>query len=245
MNNNKSKLSILIESLVSEELSIDEPKGGTLGKVAFGPERSDAPKEPNTPVEDEMFQALDQHFFDNESEDLEKFAPKLISLATSNKYSKVLKPNPGIAYRILSYVSLKLGSKILGITVKDILQQSNKAVYVPSTVKVNSPVQKIQSWTMVPEVERFSSLDGSYGAPNEDDGRLYILMKANVPSSGKFFLNSNAVEVMPILPNENEVISYGPVKLSGASFYYVAGNHKKSSNKSIIQALINSVIAGS
>jgi len=210
----------IVEKILTEELAVDEPKGGPLGKVAFAPDRSDdVEQEDNTEIENKIQRAIELHYAENESEDLESVASKIIAMSKSNKYEKMFKPTPGVVYRLLNNVSLELGSKILGISVKEIESMPNKARFSNTNKKVNSPVQKLQSWTTGSPIE---TLGGIAIPSNIHEDNLYILMRSNVPESGKFFMNQNADKLLSSIGGfgEEEVISFGPVTLNGASFLY-------------------------
>ena len=210
-----------LQILIKEELNkmLREAGDGPLGKIAFSPNRIDGvdTREDDTEIEEQIFWSLYAHITENNSEGLQNMFPKIYALVKSGEYPEMFSPPSGIVYRVLAGIDLKTASKLLDLPVEEL--KTDKTWYV-DTKYTMKPKKFIQSWTTKPNVDTLISLvqDAVYDA----DGPITMLLEAEVPASGKFIMNPSAackIDGINSFCNESEVVSGGPVKLIGASFY--------------------------
>lgn len=219
------KLSLKEIYFLNELNRVDEPEGGPFGKVLFAPERMDKVKEePNTPLEDEFLSSLGYHLTSDMDRNLARIAPLILKIIRQKKYEKLLKPPGGYVYRFLNNVPLQVASKILGLNEEELLEESGKAWYVETNAKLKPKEGnrgRIQSWTIKPSVNALM-LTPSYGSLGTSE--VAMLLEADIQAGrNKFFINpilfSKLKGGFEEFVDEKETISYGPVKLSGASFF--------------------------
>lgn len=215
---------------LNELEKVDEPEGGPFGKVLFSPDRNDkVEEEENTKVENDFFWALDLHFDNEGSNALKKILPYISKLIKQGKYEQFLKPPEGYAYRFLNNIPISVASKFLGLDKSELLKGAQKAWYIETNAKLK-PKNKagVQSWTTKPNVNALYWI--GVQTKTLDSNRVAILLETHTRAGGHFFLNpslTSKIEKWQNYTNESEVISLGPVKLIGASYFVNTIDPKK------------------
>lgn len=221
----KQLLKTYIKSIIKESQA--EP-GDPYGEYLFAPQRKDLKtkkREPNTPEEDALLKALEDHY-NNEEYTLGGFAPELLDLIQQGKYSKVLSPPPGPYYRVLSELPAPALASFLGVK--------------PRSLTIGDPTEG-GGGTMTPG-GRYSGSTGIHSWTTKLDskwlnadiltrkymkaGEVLAIIVAD-ESGGDFLINPkgmSAVEGMPsYVATQNEVISFGPVAFDSCVYYVATG----------------------
>jgi len=217
-----SKIKKLINILLEAEMqSNNEP----FGKILFSPQRKDNvdKSEPNTVPEDNLKNALKNHYDQTTSKDLEVDVPVILDLINQGKYNDILKPSPGYAYRILSNVFVADAINLLDVNEKDIIKNASDKPWIiekPIILSPKNSKSNLQSWT-------YNLLKLDFGEFR--NGRLEIILEAPVENN-VFFMNPRAAEKLSFISNfsdEYETISVGSVTCSRVLVYYTVNQKLK------------------
>jgi len=201
--------------------------------------RKDKAKEKNTEEENEfLYSFLDYVSDPMSTEKLESIIANILRPAKANgQYAKYINPPNVPVYRGI-IVNQKTAARILRLPIKEIREDAEKAWYVSGGGRL-PPLggQKIMSWTTDPRVAmRFATNNEGDHVESSDD--IAIILVANTQTGGDFYLNPGAInkkfnfsKVENLVTEESEVISYGPVSFTEASF--IAKNNQ--GNKEIVK----------
>lgn len=256
------KLNDLLKYLTEASISSpDAPEGSPLGQYLFAPERKDTPKpkEINTDLENEIQQALSDHYSGGgEAEKTEAGVMALFDMKERGLYSKFLEPPSGLAYRFMKCISPEKVSGVFltGLTVEELTANPGKAIYVPDVGIVSKPNasssiprggEHLSSWTIEPDLSAFSSFLHTVR------DLISIVLVADIQSND-FVMNpaelSKALSYDTIMPveligREREVIAKGPVNVIGAAYYYADPNGPSMiSGGKVHDALLKALRAG-
>lgn len=198
------------------------------GKYLFAPQRNDLKmkgREPNTPEEDELLKALEDHY-NNEEYTLGGVAPQLLDLVAAGKYSKILAPPKGPYYRLLAELPSPAMASFLGVK--------------PRSLKVGQPTDG-GGGTMKPG-GRYSGSTGIHSWTTRLDpkwvtkdiltrktmkaGEVIAIIVAD-EDGGDFLLNPKGMAQVKGMPSyvatQSEVVSYGPVSFHTCVYYVASG----------------------
>ena len=228
------------EVILEAQASKDDP----YGEYLFAPQRRDLKtkkREPNTPEEDALLKALEDHY-NNEEYTLGEFAPELLDLIAQGKYSKVLAPPPGPYYRVLSELPAPVLAGFLGVR--------------PKALTVGEPTDG-GGGTMTPG-GRYSGSTGIHSWTTKLDSKWLNkdiltrkVMKAGEvlavvvadESGGDFLINPKGmsnVEGMPsYVATQNEVISFGPVAFDRCVYYVATGAKGETTSHEALKQLLS------
>lgn len=201
-----------IKKLIFENVPPDAPDGSTYGKYLFDPIRRDIPddeKEEMTPEEAELLSGLQTWINNQNPSDLSAKFPKAYKLAQSGKYSKFLIPEDKPIYRGMSFSDDAILDflKSTGLSKEDLKVKNDRMFVFENGTLQSPPSTKIMSWSLSTEIASVFTSD-------EDD--ILVAFKARpTKKNGMFLLNPKRILQkmdFPMLYDEQEVISYGPVQ---------------------------------
>lgn len=221
----KRNLSRLLEALFIKE-SPEAPEESLYGQYLFAPNRKDLGKnekeEENTDEEGELEVALNV-WYNGDGSDLSDMIGQVKNQVKKGYHKNILQAPVGKqAYRIISDVDLPAASKILNLSERDIVDTEGEPsiTYSPGILTPNS-YSDLQSWTLSDDLGSFQHIMDNIGIYSVKPGRCIIIMRAEV-SDESFIINPKGIESVEGFAHyayeENETISFGPVKLNRASF---------------------------
>jgi hypothetical protein len=232
----KNTLSEFIAECVKQEIYLlkEKPEAqpdDIFGQYLFAPSRNDIPDEAsheqNTPPEVQVRKALQNHIGGNDTSQIGKWFNTLYDLVQQGKYTKLLKVPSSFkyAYRLITVDDTTLMSMLPRI--KDISQLHNiekdkvhvqvGGIYNHKSETSNSPVS---SWT-VEHNAIADMIDGefSFGMKQMNKSKYNYTVLFVAPVQGnKFLINPSpeyyaAIDTM-WFADEQEILGYGPIKLS-------------------------------
>jgi len=232
------KLNTLLEylSLREEDLAPEAPKNSSLGQYLFAPERNDTPepKEENTGAEQELLRVLNFFYNNGGNAKCDRTLVKLLKLSKQGKYSKLLKPPSGLAYRFIGNLTPEQASKwyLNDFPVKEIISKPGKAFRVSPVGIVSNPAAKssmgklntkLSSWTIDPTLRRMKGFLDTLQA------HVGLVLVADIRSNNFFMNPENLIDTLDddkalpryMLEDEQEVIGYGPINCLEAAAIYV------------------------
>lgn len=222
---NKALLRQYIANVLAEaQAGASDP----YGEYLFAPQRKDLKtkkREPNTPEEDALLKALEDHY-NNEEYTLGEFAPEILDLISQGKYSKILAPPPGPYYRLLAELPGPVFASFLGVRPKSLVV-GEPTDGGPGTMTPGgrySGSTGIHSWTtkLDPKWVNKDILTRKYMKAGEV---LAVLVAEE--SGGDFIVNPKGMGNVSGMPSyvatQNEVISYGPVSFDSCVYYVATG----------------------
>ena len=260
------KLNILLKYLLKEATSWSDthirtdgtgpeaPKNSSLGQYLFAPERFDTPEpqEPNTDLENTLLKDLGRFYNGGGDPSLDKSLVKLLKFSKQGKYSKLLKPPSGLAYRFVGNIKPEEASSLFlnDLPVKEIVSKPNQAFYVSPVGIIENPSAKssmgklntkMSSWTIDPTLPRMA------GFASSGPGHVSVVLVANIQSNN-FFMNpenlskslANGIGIsLPksTIEDELEVIGYGPINVLEAAAIYIGSGEADRFRSETIQAL--------
>lgn len=241
MNTKKIQESVLKRLLEKAQAEKDDP----YGEYLFAPQRKDlkGKKEKNTPEEEELLKAFQDHY-NNEEYTLGDMAPEILDLISQGKYSKVLSPPPGPYYRILAELPVASLASFLGVRPKllKIGEITNGGSGTMTPGGRYSGSTGIHSWT--------TKLDPKWA--NKDilvrkiikPGEVLAIIVSD-ESGGDFFVNpkgmSNVKSMPTYVSTQNEVISFGPVTFDTCIYYVGSGQKGEPSSHEIFKEMLKMV----
>jgi len=254
------KLDTLLRFLLKEEaLAPEASKNSSLGQYLFAPERNDTPipQEPNTALENSLLKDLGRFYNTGGTWALDKSLVKLLKLSKQGKYSKLLKPPSGLAYRFIGNLKPEDASSLFlnNYPVEEILSKPNQAFRVSPVGIIKNPAikssmgtlnTKLSSWTVAPSEPHFDAFTAT------GPGHVAVVLVANIQANN-FFMNpenlSNSLANGMSLPQsaiekEQEVIAYGPVNVIDAAAIYVMTTDEEETHEKIIDDLPKIKISG-
>ena len=226
---NRFMKSKLIESIYKRLLSEAQAEpSDPYGEYLFAPQRKDLKtkkREPNTPEEDALLKALEDHY-NNEEYTLGGFAPELLDLIAQGKYSKVLAPPAGPYYRLLAELPAPAFAGFLGMKPKALTvgepTDGGGGTMTPGGRYSGST--GIHSWTtkLDPKWVNKDILTRKYMKA----GEVLAVIVAD-ESGGDFLINPKGMGNVSGMPSyvatQNEVISFGPVAFDRCVYYVATG----------------------
>lgn len=195
-----------VNRLLKEEP--EDPKS-PFGKYAFDLNRDDVPKdqkEPNTRIENQALDALEDYIGLNAKQKLTTMAPLLLNMVKQGKYKPILDPGSRSVYRVMQVPQL-VANKLLRME----LGPNNSSGYAGPGV-LQPYGGKISGWTSNPELIRDFSGIG--------EGNAMILFVAGTRNNN-FFGNPGHLAVAAgeeEFAQEMEVIGLGPIRFGGAAY---------------------------
>lgn len=188
------------------------------GEVLFGPERLDVPQpaEPNTPSEDQAWNAFHTHYLGGRDSNLVANLPQIIAAKRQGKYRDFLDvpEHYKFAYRLMADVPVELMKTGFGFDAND----SAKAVSgVLSGGTYESSLNRISSWTV--DVAVLPKIVKDFGKLYRKHAHSYhVLLLAKLENNrDSFLINPDKYKVAPELAGQfsyqKEIISYAPVEL--------------------------------
>ena len=238
---NERLLRSYVRSIIAESQG---DKEDPYGEYLFAPQRKDLKtkkREPNTPEEDALLKALEDHY-NNEEYTLGEFAPELLDLIAQGKYSKVLAPPPGPYYRVLSELPAPVLAGFLGVR--------------PKALTVGEPTDG-GGGTMTPG-GRYSGSTGIHSWTTKLDpkwlnkdiltrkvmkaGEVLAVVVAD-ESGGDFLINPKGMANVSGMPSyvatQNEVISFGPVDFDRCVYYVATGAKGETTSHETLKQLMS------
>jgi len=234
----KIQETVLLRLLEKSQANKDDP----YGEYLFAPQRKDlkGKKEKNTPEEDELLKAFQDHY-NNEEYTLGNIAPEILDLISQGKYSKVLAPPPGPYYRLLAELPVASFANFLGVKAKSLrtgeVSEGGSGTMIPGGRYSGST--GIHSWTtkLDPKWANKDILVRKFMKP----GEVIAIIVAD-ESGGDFFVNpkgmSNVKEMPKYVQTQNEVISYGSVSFENCVYYIATGKKGEPSSHEIFKQLL-------
>lgn len=181
----------------------EAPPGAPLGRYAFPGHRKGLPPEKDTSVEEDLFSAIDDHFFSDK-----KLSPKqaaqIQDMLSQGLYPEVFSPpDQEEIYRGMG-VSQSWLAKALGVGVKDIPKKGNREIGM--TFK---PKGGASSWTTSTAVsKKFST---------QHEGMISITLHAMTSENPNKFVACTdhiyKIGTLSKFSNEKEVIGLGDIKV--------------------------------
>jgi len=220
-------------------------KDDPYGEYLFAPQRKDlkGKKEKNTPKEDELLKAFQDHY-NNEEYTLGNIAPEILDLISQGKYSKVLAPPPGPYYRLLAELPVASFANFLGVKANSLrigeISEGGSGTMTPGGRYSGST--GIHSWTtkLDPKWANKDILVRKFMKP----GEVIAIIVAD-ESGGDFFVNpremSNVKEMPKYVQTQNEVISYGSVSFENCVYYVATGRKGEPSSHEIFKQLLGEI----
>lgn len=187
-----------------EGIEAEASPGDPLGKYAFPAYRKGMPPEADTPGEEELFSAIDDHFFADKKLDAEH-ASQIQDMLSQGLYPRVFSP-PGQEeiYRGMG-VSQTWLAKALGVDVKDIPKKGSKEVEMTVAPKSGGT----SSWTIDKAVsKKFSS---------RYSGMISVVLYARSSDNPNKFISCPGyiykIGALDRFSKEKEVIGLGGIRV--------------------------------
>lgn len=195
--------------------------------------------EPYTKLENELENALERHYYDEQSGSLKRIWPRLMSLKRKGLYADLLNPPPGSVYRLLT-VDHDRASSILGVEPQDITAQTNIAQAAPNPPTYVSR-KFISSWTLDPRL-MVSSNPGPWAEPRA--GSATVILMADT-SQGEFLINPHTYAAGWLVgqahQDESEVIGGGSIPLVSAAWLWHGDAQEPLAPMQILDALLDAI----
>ena len=217
-------------SVYSKKVDEEVPVDG-YGQVLFAPNRTDAVKYENDEDDEiDLFNALYDHYDSNDSDKLDRLYGNILALIKMGKFEKLLKP-PQITevYRYLNMYSGDSPYQFIKTTFPSIkykdasIENEIKVIKRRGILKPANYDNDIQSWTLVPSTKTFEK---TMAFEEIKSGRTACVVVASTSDKGnKFFINpkmTQLVDEFSSYAHEKEIMSAGPVKITGMAYYYNA-----------------------
>lgn len=208
----------LIGQFIFEQLQISDedaeaPKGAELGRIAFAPVRKTKPYEKNTDIEEQLFNALKNHYDSNWKLSSEQ-CQLLQKILANGWYSDIIKePKDDIVYRgmnvdekwLRTVLDLNDAEETPGEGIEEIF-----FTFVPDTRRR----QAASSWTQDKNTAEYFS---TYQSAMQPDTHYKIVLYAKVVDNPNMFVvGENGlydVEYLGDNSDEHEVIGLGSIKV--------------------------------
>jgi hypothetical protein len=203
----------------------------TFEQYFLGDFRTDIPAkyENDTSEENKLGLSLQAHFGHHAyNGTFLSFIPMLIKYLKQGKYSKFLKTPNANAYRLLANLNVENANSILGI---DLRKQNNFSGVVGNVEKYKSFNSKLASWTLETDPLVFENIvdpDATIINDRPNVFSVWIMIESKTENQ-EFIFNPDAIEKNTkdlSLFKESEVISYGDIEVSKASYIILDPENK-------------------
>lgn len=188
------------------------------GQTLFAPDRKDVsqPPEPNTPSEEEAWNAFRAHYMGGRDNNLIANLPEILAAKRSGKYRDFLDvPNRyKFAYRLIADVPSEIMKSKFGFAPK---KESDLANGVISGGVYDASIKQVSSWTV--DLAALPQLVKDFkGLYRKHQHSYHILLLAKLSDNkNSFLINPDKYQIAPELAGkfsyQKEIISYAPVKL--------------------------------
>lgn len=186
------------------------------GQVLFAPQRTDTPsREPNTPEEDDAWDAFQQHYFGGNDQDLNALMPEILAAKQSGKYADFLNvPDKyPTAYRLMADVP----EDVLLHMLAQPLGSAPRGVIHGGTYRAKNDPVNVSSWTVdpaviIPLVDDFGTLYRRHPVS------FHVILVADIGENREqFLINPDKYKAAPTLAGhfsyQKEILSTGVVAL--------------------------------
>ena len=225
MKKKKSNVDSLLEYLFKEqtpEASEDEVFGQYLFADPKYKLRKDKVQEPDTAEEEYFKDALSSYYLGNEKVQISDVAGNVKDLQDQGSYSKYINPPDEMVYRTVAFSATKVPTDFLSamkMSIDDFKKLPKNKILQgkPGILNPKPNDFDIQGWTLQPNVLTHFMEPGMinvvFVSDASDSGNFFFM---NPDGLKKTFKSQGTFETL----DENETISYGPVKY-GTCFFYI------------------------
>lgn len=188
------------------------------GNVLFAPQRKDTPRpaEPNTPPEDEAWEAFRAHYLGGRDAELIDNLPDILAAKRQNRYRDFLDVpmRYQFAYRLMADMPMDYMKTTFKFAPKTPQEQKRGIV---SGGTYDAATRRISSWTV--DVSVLPKLVEDFGALYRKQPQSYhILLVAKLADNrNAFLINPDKYQMAPDMAAQfsyqKEIISYAPVRV--------------------------------
>ena len=220
---------------VLNETKPEAPPTAQFGQFAFATTRKDvpAPREKNTPEEEEVRKALDTYMIDNHKGPLDAKANLLMQLRQQGYYANVLDPSHyAVAYRVLELQPETLA----GLFHISEYQLGPSGVRGPGVL--NPHTGTVSGWTVDP-VRLISKL------PPFGNGEAFAIFAARI-AQYKFFGNPGKLATSigdEAFAEEMETIAIGPVSYEKCAYTIIPSDATQPAKVNLMRQAVNKVMS--